>query len=115
MVGAVVALPDPEEKDNIHLTEDDLLRAVRLGPDDVVDDALRELESRPATPHTVDTRTMSQRAPVLVTVASWADQIRDATTAAELSRIYREASAIGQWTPRLAELGQAQHSKIRTI
>lgn len=49
-----------------------------------------------------------------VRVATWEERIRNATSGPELSAIWKEATAAGQWTLALAELGKQQLSKFAT-
>lgn len=47
-------------------------------------------------------------------VATWTERVQAATSKAELSSIWKEATAAGQWTAALAELGRQQISKFVT-
>lgn len=46
---------------------------------------------------------------------NWQERIRGASSVADLSQIWREASAKGEWTKKLEDLGKDQMSKFRTI
>lgn len=65
-----------------------------------------EENAKMAVIHPEENATISVHAP------SWADRVKAATTRAELSALWKDAKAAGEWTDELTELGKEQISKM---
>lgn len=70
-------------------------------PDEVMDDAIAAEQEALAKVEALQTRP-----------PTWAEQIRAASSRADLSRIWREATAANEWSPELEKLGKEQLTKV---
>lgn len=77
---------------------------VVVSDDDIATRA--EENAKMAVIHPEENATISVHAP------SWADRVKAATTRAELSALWKDAKAAGEWTDELTELGKEQISKM---
>jgi hypothetical protein len=82
-------------------------------------DLLSQIQAEQRRPSTQDTAQPAAETPAVSAVElrppTWEERISQASSAPELSQIYREASAVGQWNARLLELANEQRTKWRTL
>lgn len=84
----------------------------------VPDLPVQEAPVRTMTPEVLTeavTSAMIQDLPGEVRPPTWAERIEQASSTVELSAVYRDASAVGEWTPALMKLATLQRSKFKTL